>query len=33
LAVTAGDASELDPATYGFSEADFDRLIFLTMPA
>jgi 2-oxoglutarate dehydrogenase E1 component len=29
LAVTAGDASELDPATYGFSEADFDRPIFL----
>ena len=23
------DASELDPATYGFSEADFDRPIFL----
>ena len=29
LAVTAGDASELDPATYGFSEADYDRPIFL----
>jgi 2-oxoglutarate dehydrogenase E1 component len=29
LAVTAGDASELDPATYGFSDADFDRPIFL----
>jgi 2-oxoglutarate dehydrogenase E1 component len=29
LAVTAGDASELDPATYGFSESDFDRPIFL----
>ena len=29
LAVTAGDASELDPATYGFAEADFDRPIFL----
>ncbi len=29
LAVTAGDASELDPASYGFSEADFDRPIFL----
>ena len=29
LAVTDGDASELDPATYGFSEADFDRSIFL----
>ena len=29
LAVTAGDASELDPATYGFAEADYDRPIFL----
>ena len=29
LAVTAGDATELDPASYGFSEADFDRPIFL----
>ena len=29
LAVTEGDASELDPATYGFAEADFDRPIFL----
>ena len=29
LAVTVGDASELDPATYGFSEADYDRPIFL----
>jgi len=29
LAVTAGDVSELDPATYGFAEADFDRPIFL----
>ena len=29
LAVTPGDASELDPATYGFSEADYDRPIFL----
>ncbi len=29
LAVTAGDASELDPANYGFSEGDFDRPIFL----
>src|SRR5438128_2702367 len=29
LAVTAGDASELDPATYGFSDADMDRPIFL----
>ena len=29
LAVTEGDASELDPATYGFAETDFDRPIFL----
>src|SRR3954468_8605617 len=29
LATTPGDASELDPATYGFSEADFERPIFL----
>ncbi len=29
LAVTAGDASELDPATYGFAESDYDRSIFL----
>jgi 2-oxoglutarate dehydrogenase E1 component len=29
LAVTAGDASELDPATYGFAESDMDRPIFL----
>jgi 2-oxoglutarate dehydrogenase E1 component len=29
LAVPAGDASELDPAAYGFAEADFDRPIFL----
>ena len=29
LAVTAGDASELDPATYGFAESDYDRRIFL----
>jgi 2-oxoglutarate dehydrogenase E1 component len=29
LAVTDGDASELDPATYGFSESDYDRPIFL----
>jgi len=29
IATTPGDASELDPATYGFSEADFDRPIFL----
>ena len=29
LATTPGDASELDPATYGFAEADYDRPIFL----
>ncbi|WP_374659119.1 2-oxoglutarate dehydrogenase E1 component [Phenylobacterium sp.] len=29
VAVPEGDASELDPATYGFTEADFDRPIFL----
>ncbi|MFN3512883.1 MAG: 2-oxoglutarate dehydrogenase E1 component [Phenylobacterium sp.] len=29
LSAPEGDASELDPATYGFSEADFDRPIFL----
>ena len=29
LAVTAGDATELDPATYGFSDSDFDRPIFM----
>src|SRR5580698_4097502 len=29
LAVTQGDASELDPSRYGFAEADFDRPIFL----
>ena len=29
LAVTEGDATELDPATYGFAEADYDRPIFL----
>ena len=29
IATTPGDASELDPATYGFSEADYDRSIFL----
>jgi len=29
IAVTAGDASELEPASYGFGEADFDRPIFL----
>jgi 2-oxoglutarate dehydrogenase E1 component len=29
IAMPEGDASELDPATYGFSEADYDRPIFL----
>ncbi|HEX7887355.1 MAG TPA: thiamine pyrophosphate-dependent enzyme, partial [Phenylobacterium sp.] len=29
IAATPGDASELDPATYGFAEADFHRPIFL----
>ncbi len=29
MATTPGDASELDPATYGFTEADYDRPIFL----
>jgi 2-oxoglutarate dehydrogenase E1 component len=29
IAITPGDASELDPAAYGFSEADMDRPIFL----
>jgi 2-oxoglutarate dehydrogenase E1 component len=29
LATTPGDASELDPASYGFSEVDYDRPIFL----
>jgi 2-oxoglutarate dehydrogenase E1 component len=29
IATTPGDASELDPASYGFSEADYDRPIFL----
>ncbi|MGA0604209.1 2-oxoglutarate dehydrogenase E1 component [Caulobacter sp. KR2-114] len=29
IAVTAGDATELDPATYGFAESDYDRPIFL----
>ncbi len=29
LATTSGDASELDPASYGFAESDFDRPIFL----
>ena len=29
IATTPGDASELDPATYGFAEPDYDRPIFL----
>ncbi len=29
IATTPGDASELDPSTYGFSGVDFDREIFL----
>src|SRR5690349_17108531 len=29
IATTPGDASELDPATYGFAEQDLDRPIFL----
>jgi 2-oxoglutarate dehydrogenase E1 component len=29
IATTPGDASELDPATYGFAEADYERPIFL----
>ena len=29
IAIVPGDASELDPATYGFTEADYDRPIFL----
>ncbi|HEY5070707.1 MAG TPA: 2-oxoglutarate dehydrogenase E1 component [Caulobacteraceae bacterium] len=29
LVAPAGDASELDPATYGFADSDFDRPIFL----
>jgi 2-oxoglutarate dehydrogenase E1 component len=29
IAVTAGDSSELDPASYGFAESDYDRPIFL----
>lgn len=29
ITVPDGDASELDPATYGFTDADFDRPIFL----
>ncbi len=29
ISIPDGDASELDPTTYGFTEADFDRPIFL----
>ena len=29
IAIPEGDATELDPATYGFTEADYDRSIFL----
>jgi 2-oxoglutarate dehydrogenase E1 component len=29
LAIPPGDASELDPARYGFAESDYDRPIFL----
>ncbi len=29
IAIPEGDASELDPASYGFAEADYDRQIFL----
>jgi len=29
ISTPEGDASELDPATYGFTEADYDRPIFL----
>ena len=29
VAITEGDATELDPATYGFAESDYDRPIFL----
>jgi 2-oxoglutarate dehydrogenase E1 component len=29
IAFPEGDASELDPSTYGFTEADYDRPIFL----
>jgi 2-oxoglutarate dehydrogenase E1 component len=29
IAFPPGDASELDPATYGFAESDYDRPIFL----
>ena len=29
IAIPEGDATELDPASYGFTEADYDRSIFL----
>ncbi|MDP1986921.1 2-oxoglutarate dehydrogenase E1 component, partial [Phenylobacterium sp.] len=29
IAIVPGDASELDPASYGFTEADYDRPVFL----
>jgi 2-oxoglutarate dehydrogenase E1 component len=29
IAIPPGDATELDPSSYGFSEADYDRPIFL----
>ncbi|MDP3383058.1 MAG: thiamine pyrophosphate-dependent enzyme, partial [Phenylobacterium sp.] len=29
IAIVPGDASELDPASYGFTESDYDRPIFL----
>src|SRR5690606_17003525 len=29
LTIPPGDASELDPSSYGFTEADYDRPIFL----
>ncbi|MBP8247324.1 MAG: 2-oxoglutarate dehydrogenase E1 component, partial [Phenylobacterium sp.] len=29
IAIPEGDATELDPASYGFTEADYDRPIFL----
>jgi len=29
IAIPEGDASELDPSSYGFTESDYDRTIFL----